>query len=63
MGEITFLQLYHLLTIMTSKPLRINDKNGNVLVIVDPTMAQDTRCTLVDRLHVAYPGKFLLHGH
>ena len=38
---------------MNRKPLQINDKHGEMLIIIDPTMSQDNRRTLVDRLATA----------
>ncbi|KJA14901.1 hypothetical protein HYPSUDRAFT_1070930 [Hypholoma sublateritium FD-334 SS-4] len=39
--------------LLNGKPLQINDKYGKMLIIVDPTMPQDIRRTLVDRLATA----------
>ena len=40
------------------KPLRINDKNGNMLVIIDPTMPDSMRGELVDRMFLVFEQDF-----
>ncbi|KJA18012.1 hypothetical protein HYPSUDRAFT_205741 [Hypholoma sublateritium FD-334 SS-4] len=44
--------------LLQGKPLRINDMNGNMLLIVDPTLPAETRSALIDRMLLVFDEDF-----
>lgn len=43
---------------MSRKALRINDMNGNMLLIVNPTLPAKTRSALIDRMFLVFDEDF-----
>lgn len=46
------------LTVFHRKVLRVNDKNGNILFMIIPTLPQDLRLLLVAKLSLLWPDQF-----